>query len=162
MLDQPLVVVDYDRLMQEPKAQLERIARGLSIPIDAGVREGIREYAEEFLIGGMRHTVFDDADLDTVGNPLMAEAYRWLRSLASDEITTADAGFLAAWTRVEETFAAQAPALRYVDHVVGLLRQAEERSVRGLGLRGLRWLKQVRWVANAYGKRQLRRDVERS
>lgn len=159
LLGDPLVVVDYDLLMQEPKVQLERIAERLSIPLDERAREGIREFSEEFLIGGMRHTVFDDADLDAAANPLTADAYRWLRRLACDETTTDDAKFLESWQRIEDAFVAQAPTLRYVDHVVALLREAEARGLRGLGLRLQKRLKRVRFIARAYGERKLRQDV---
>jgi hypothetical protein len=160
MLGDPFVAVDYDVLMKDPAAQLERIAVHLALPFGDTQRAGIREFTDEFLIGGMRHTVFDDADLEAAGNPLTVDAYRWLRRLSTDQVQPDDPELLEAWLLIEQSLAAQAPTLRYVDHVVALLREADERGLGGLRVRLKRRLKRVRWVARSYGERKLRRDIE--
>ena len=48
MLDDPFVAVDYDLLMKDPAAQLERIARHLALPFGEAQRDGIREFTDEF------------------------------------------------------------------------------------------------------------------
>jgi hypothetical protein len=161
---QPFVVVDFDLLMEDPSRQLRRLAAALELPLDAAARGRIEAFADSFLLGGMRHTVFDDGDLEkTPGvNPLTRDAYRWLRKLATDEISTDDIRLRHDWARIERDLALQAPTLRYVDQVVAELRRAERRGLRGLRVRLLKRLKRVRWIAAAYGALKLRRDSARS
>lgn len=142
LLEQPFVVVDYDRLMEHPQAQLERIAERLCLPLDERARAGIRNFVESFLVGDMRHTVYDDGDLEKAErlNPLTRDAYRWIQKLSVDEVEPADPAFRADWERIERDLAHQAPSLRYLDHLVGELRRAEDR-----GLQGLRARARKRW-----------------
>ena len=85
MARRPFTVVDYDVLMGGPGEQLTRIAEQLDLPVDEAVGFAIREYSEEFLQTEMRHTAFTDDDLesDPSLNPLVRDAYRWLRRLAT-------------------------------------------------------------------------------
>lgn len=124
----PFVVVDFDLLMADPKQQLERLAQKLEIPQDAGTRKGIEEYTGAFLKPGMRHTTFDDADLDQDPrlNPLTRDAYRWLRRLAEDQIGPQDSDLWQDWTRIEAQLQAMAPALRHLDYL-----EAEVRRLSG-------------------------------
>jgi hypothetical protein len=133
----PFVVVDYDRLMEDPQAQLERIADRLQLPVDERAHAGVRDFAESFLDSGMRHTVYDDSDLEKAErlNPLTRDAYRWIHRLAIDENGADDPAFLADWDRIEQALALQAPGLRYLDHLVAALRQAEHRGLPGLRAR---------------------------
>jgi hypothetical protein len=140
----PFVVVDYDRMMEDPEGQLGRIAERLRIPMDDAARAGVREYAETFLVDGMRHTVYDDGDLEKAErlNPLTRDAYRWMHRLALDQVRADAPDFLADWRRIEEALALQAPGLRYLDHLLGELRQADDRGLHGLRERlGKRWEK---------------------
>lgn len=127
LCDSPLVVVDYDRLMTAPIAELERVASRLRLPVGEDTRAAMRSYAEEFLIPGMRHSRFsrDDLEREASVNPLLRDAYRWLDRLASDEIP-ADSGELRNdWQRIETTLAALAPVLRLVDRQENDLRRVE-------------------------------------
>ena len=154
---QPLVVVDFDLLMENPSEQLERVAATLDLELDEAARAGMKAFSEAFLVGGMRHTVFGNSDLEKAGvNPLTRDAYRWLRKLAEDEIAPDDPRLQEDWARIERDLAAQAPVLRYLDHVVAELRLAEKRGVRGLRVRLQQRLKRVRWIAAAYGALKLR------
>ena len=100
----PFVVVDYDLLMGEPRAQLERIARALAIaPADAGE---VERFAAEFLDETLRHTVFslDDVDTSTRAGRLTRDAYAMLYDLATDR-KAADSAFWAAWQRLLKAYA---------------------------------------------------------
>ncbi|QGZ62716.1 sulfotransferase family protein [Paraburkholderia acidisoli] len=55
------VIVDYDTLLDQPTAELERIAARLNLSVDAA---SLAEYHQEFLEGGLRHTRFRPEDLD--------------------------------------------------------------------------------------------------
>lgn len=118
-----LAVVDYDELMDRPVEQLQRIARQLALPADRAGPEQVRAYAERFLDPGLRHSRFDDTalDRDPSLNPLVRDAYRLLRCLATGE-REVDDDFWHDWQRVEQGVADLAPLLRLVD-----LRENERR-----------------------------------
>ena len=93
------VVTDYDLVMDDPRRQLERIARGLRIQLNDLNKAGIEQFASDFLDPSLRHSFFDESDFDTTPNlrPLSREAYLWLRRLASDRIATDSLQFWSAW-----------------------------------------------------------------
>ena len=161
---QPCVVVDFDRLMHDPSAQLMRIAEALDLSVDGGVREAVRSYTETFLVDGMRHTLFDPDEVasDSRIHPLTRDAFGWLYKLSADEIRLDDPAFREAWARIEQSLHAQSSVLRYVDRLVAELREAEVRGLRGIAPRALKRLKRVRWIAAAFGAWKLRRDISRS
>jgi hypothetical protein len=107
--DRPFVVVDYDLLMAQPRAQLERIAAALQLPsLDAANAQEIDRFAAEFLDEGLRHTVFSPRDLDgsTVEARLTQEAYVLLLDLASDRLESG-AEFWPAWERIRREYETQ-------------------------------------------------------
>jgi hypothetical protein len=125
--DRPTVVVDYDLVLADPAAQLRRIAAALALPVTPPIDASIQAYAGEFLRPGMRHSVFNDGDLerDDRINALTREAYRCLRRLATDECGGGDPHLMEQWSRIEQQVAALAPVLRYIDRVRADLRRAQ-------------------------------------
>lgn len=123
----PFVVVDYDLVLAQPAAQLERIAARLGLPQTERSTAAVQAYAGEFLRPGMRHTLFTDADLGRDGrvNVLTRDAYIWLRRLAIDEASAGDAQCWQEWERIERQLAAMAPALRHIDRVQADLRRSD-------------------------------------
>ncbi len=97
----PMVVVDYDLLMREPRLQLDRIARALHLPAP-DARE-VERFAAEFLDETLRHSVFtpDDLGAATDLGRLTQRAYRLLYDLASDRLAPDDA-FWRAWEEIEQ------------------------------------------------------------
>jgi O-antigen biosynthesis protein len=95
------VVVDYDVLMDQPLAQLERIADGLNISLDERTRGEVDSFVENFLDSKLRHNFFNEQDFDPTHNlsPLAREAYLWLRQLASDQLRSDSPRFWSAWER---------------------------------------------------------------
>ena len=95
------IVADYDLVMVEPRGELERIARGLNIPLDDAGKAGIDQFAGKFLESNLRHSFFDvsDFELDLNLPPLTREAYLWLRRLASDRTAIDSPEFWTAWER---------------------------------------------------------------
>jgi hypothetical protein len=122
----PLVVVDYDLLMEAPAQQLRRVARGLELMLDAAADGAIETFAGDFLQSGMRHSRFDLRDLDENPrlNPLCRDAYLLLYRLASDELRADQEEFWQAWAAIEQTLEAQAPLLRQIDHIGRAYRYA--------------------------------------
>ena len=115
----PLTVVDYDLLMEEPAAQLRRVAHGLDLAMDGGVDDAIRNFAGGFLQQDMRHTRFKLEDLDQNSrlNPLCRNAYLLLYRLAGDELDAESPGFWEEWQKIEDALQMQAPLLRQIDRL---------------------------------------------
>ena len=86
----PFIVADYDLVMAEPRQQLERIARGLKIPLNDASKAGSSSSPATFSIPNLRHSFFNvsDFELDPESAPLTREAYLWLRRLATDRTAT--------------------------------------------------------------------------
>jgi hypothetical protein len=97
--DRPFIVADYDIVMAEPRQQLERIARGLKLPLNNASKAGIEEFAGNFLDPSLRHSLFNEFDfeLDLKLPPLTREAYLWLRWLATDRTAPDSPRFWEAW-----------------------------------------------------------------
>ncbi len=98
----PLVVVDYDLLMLEPRGQLERIARKFAIRHDQVRTTEVETFVSQFLDAKLRHTVFALADIDasTDAALLTRDAYALLLELAQDR-REVDRGFWSAWKRIQ-------------------------------------------------------------
>lgn len=139
MAASPFVVVDYDRLLTDPRRELRRLARALDLPVTAEAEAGIETYAQEFVDGGLRHSVFGPDDLDASPrlSPVARDAYRCLLRLASDEWTPDSRAFWQEWERVEAGWAALRPVLAYIDTLEAALRRAPEQRARRF-YRGLR------------------------
>jgi len=101
--NRPMVVVDYDLLMLQPRAQLERIARALNLPLNATNVGEVDRFAAEFLDETLRHSVFAPNELDLSGpeGRLTHEAYARLHDLATDELSPDAGAFWNAWERIE-------------------------------------------------------------
>jgi hypothetical protein len=97
--DRSFIVADYDIVMAEPRQQLERIARGLKLPLNNASKAGIEEFASNFLDPSLRHSFFNESDFELDLNlpPLTREAYLWLRWLATDRTATDSPRFWEAW-----------------------------------------------------------------
>ncbi len=100
--DKPLVVVDYDLLMGDPRGQLERIARKLEISADA---VEVDRFAADFLDAKLRHTLFSPAEIDAGSElgRLTRDAYVLLYELAADR-RQPDSAFWSAWERIRLSF----------------------------------------------------------
>lgn len=98
-----LVVVDYDLLMQDPRAQLRRIASSLHLPFrkETAARE-IDLFTGEFLDHALRHSVFssDDFDTATADAQLTQAAYLLLYELATDRLAASNESFWSRWAEI--------------------------------------------------------------
>ena len=81
--DERFVVVDYDRLVREPLAQLQRMGAALGLPLDAS---RAAEYTAQFLDAGLRHHEHEGTDLrrDEACPPLVPEVLALLERLAEE------------------------------------------------------------------------------
>jgi hypothetical protein len=97
--NRPFIVADYDLVMANPRQELERIARGLKIPLTDTSKAEIDRFVCDFLDPNLRHSYFNvsDFELDLNLPPLTREAYLWLRSLATDQTANDSPRFWEAW-----------------------------------------------------------------
>jgi hypothetical protein len=97
--DRSFVVADYDLVMADPRGQLERIARGLRLPLCDQSEAAIDQFASDFLDANLRHSYFKASDFELNLNlpPLSREAYLWLRRLATDQVGTDSPQFWSVW-----------------------------------------------------------------
>jgi len=124
--ERPFVIADFDLFMADPAGQLQRIARGLDLPLTAEVRASVKAFGEEFLDSRLRHSRHDPDDLerDERINHLTRTAYRWLYRFASDEVRFPSSAEWQEWQQVEQQLDALAPVLRHIDRVSDSLRFA--------------------------------------
>ncbi len=102
VIGKPFVVVDYDLLMRDSRAQLERIGRRLGFPFQAGSPE-VERFASDFLDSNLRHSVFARDEFDD-GNEvarLTRDAYLRLYGLAADRADDPGASFQADWAGLQ-------------------------------------------------------------
>jgi SAM-dependent methyltransferase len=79
------ILVDYDRLVQAPGSELQRVAGRLNLVLDPAE---LQKYEREFLNAELQHSIHDTQDL-SVGDfamPLVIELYPLLQSAASDTL----------------------------------------------------------------------------
>jgi hypothetical protein len=83
------VVVDYDRLLQDPARELRRIREELLLPQPQDMAQLLDDYAANFLSGALRHTRFDaEAVAAAPGMPAaVLRLHRLLSELAEDRIS---------------------------------------------------------------------------
>ena len=121
------VFVDYDSVMADPATELERMARGLGLPVDEKVRREIAIYRDEYLKPGIRHSRFALEDLDRAANlnVLARDAFRWLFKLATDQISFDDEAMWTDWRRIASRIDDLRPVLRHCDRIEAELRAAQ-------------------------------------
>lgn len=113
-----LVVVDYDDLMDSPKAELSRLAKQLALPQDTAGESHIDAFVDQFLDSTLRHTRFSDEDLATSPdiNPIVKDAYRLLKMLARSDLNDEmRADFWDQWAGIEHRLEELAPLLALID-----------------------------------------------
>jgi len=114
-----VVVVDYDRLLDNPDRELRRIAAGLNLPLTEKSEERIRHFSETFLRTDWRHTRYSDTDLetDTYLHPLVRRSALLLSRLARDQADLGDPRVWDEWRAIDSLHREQAPVLRLVDQL---------------------------------------------
>ena len=110
------VVVDYDCLVENPAAQLQRIAQAMELPFCDSSTD-FCEYAEGYLEAGLRHTTYSLQDLtcDIMAPVETGSTYALLQQLARDEISAATAEFFAKIEEIGECVARLSPVLHFMN-----------------------------------------------
>ncbi len=122
----PRAVVDFDRLMADPRSQLGRVARDLGLPLGVQESAGIEDYATQFLKQDKPASRFsrDDLIADPRANRWTTEGYRLLDAVAADEMSLTDPEFLARWEQLAEDVRGLGPFLAEFDHMRGVTTRA--------------------------------------
>ena len=108
------VVVDYDRMLSQPRFELQRIAESMQLP--AKDDSSVDEFVAGFLDSGLRHFVADGDTNATAGSELICErAYRVLLEVAQDTTDPNDPDLLDEWQAVCHETAAFVAATTRVD-----------------------------------------------
>jgi hypothetical protein len=102
IIGKPFVVVDYDLLMRDPRAQLARIGDGLGVPFEAGSVE-VDGFVSGFLDPSLRHSVFEPDDFDdgSAVARLTRDTYLRLYELAADRVDGPGSSLLADWAELQ-------------------------------------------------------------
>jgi hypothetical protein len=97
------VFVDYDDMLENPEAQLLKIALRLKLKIDHENNPAFKEYMTDFLTNSMRHAAFTIEDLRIDENipPKVAEFYILLRKLCSEDFSITDLNVAREFMRIK-------------------------------------------------------------
>lgn len=108
------LVVDYDRVMHAPEAELLRIARAFDLEVDA---QELQEYCNDFIAGELRHTTYQARDLllDVACPALAYEVYTEVSQLAADKEAMCDPTFLQKIDRWTKEYKKMSTVLKLVD-----------------------------------------------
>ncbi len=121
------IVIDYDRLVSQPKDELIRMANGLGLTPNESNLQSIDRFANQFIRNDLRHTRFTIEELQSSNevNHLVRRAYGLLDSLASAEPGPAPEEFWDEWAKVEQEVAKLGPILERLDALEGERRLAQ-------------------------------------
>jgi hypothetical protein len=124
--DRKLVVIDYDNLMENSVAQLERLAVGLGLAITDQTRQGIETFTTTYLRPSLQHSRFSIEELQNANNinVLVRDAYCLLDHLSRDEIRSDDPGLWSSWEKLTTDLNALGPILSQTDQLNHELRLA--------------------------------------
>jgi len=113
------VIVDYDLLLNSPRAQLERVSKALKLPSPNKQRKEVGEYTRDFLTKDLRHNTANISDLkkNKTIPPFVRSAYFWLSKLARDEVKFGSSAFKKAWRNIEETYQEFSAVYGYFDRL---------------------------------------------
>lgn len=120
MARRPYVVVDYDRLIAAPGAEMRRVAYDLSLPLSRKSAAAVDRYAAEFVSSGYRHS---QAEAGDGINPLTWSLYRRLLDLASGAASPGHADVTLDLAQLAHRFKSMSTTLALVDDLEGELRR---------------------------------------
>jgi glycosyltransferase involved in cell wall biosynthesis len=163
-------VVDYDRLLDDPLRELDRMVKtlGMSRPSD---KEALDEYRNAFLEDRLRHTRYRPEDVEadpTVPDPVR-KAVRLMETVTRGDLPLEDAAVADAMRSLGQQLAAASPAFAYIDlldrviverdvHIGAFGQAAAERDERIAGLD--RMVKERDGRLNELGQAVIGRDEQ--
>ena len=131
----PHVVVDYDRMLSQPRGELQRIAEAMRLPLRD--ESSVDEFVADFLDPELRHFESEEHSTEAAGPELLSErAYRALLKIARDASSPSDPNWLGEWRDICRESAAFVAAASRVDAATVAaqsLDQVRNRIVEELG-----------------------------
>lgn len=122
----PFAVLEYDRLLDDPKAELAQAGWLLGLEPSETQDAALDAFASEFVSRGLRNHRFVAEDLDAAPDvlPLARHAYRLLATLARRDRIVINDGFWRSWEWIEYAHGSMTPALGHIDtlHATSQLR----------------------------------------
>jgi hypothetical protein len=114
------VIVSYELLMENPRAELERLQTKLQLP--ASQQDGINQYINEFLDRNLYRNKFSYEDFKSHSAvklfPLCLKTYDLLLRVAKDELCFDDAEFIASWQTIRNTLENEHRLYCYIDAIL--------------------------------------------
>lgn len=153
--DKNRIVVSYDLLLQNPRAQLQRLKQGLQLP-DLVSEAEIDEYVNEFLDKKLQHFEYDMEALKnhpiTKVVPICVRLYELLVRLSKDEIKFNTPEFTTEWQQIKQAFDDHYSVYCYIDSLI-LRSKNLKRNLRSIK-RSVPWklLYPLRMVDNVVRK----------
>ena len=111
------IILDYDRLMDTPVAELHRLAYALDISMDEEAKQSSTGFAKEFLDRDLRHAAFRGEDMGShagISN-LAWRMYECLLRPARDETGWEDTEFRRTLSEIETEFENLSSMGNYID-----------------------------------------------
>jgi len=120
------VVVDFDLLMANPKAQLERIAKAINLPFNPNAQD-FEEYTCSFLDKKLRHTQYNLEDLhhNSAVPADVIVAYRLLERLARDKTNADEPAVGKTFQQIRKRLQIISPALNYMACIDGKISERD-------------------------------------
>lgn len=117
------VAIDYDRLLADPSAELERTAKQLEMPIS---NDELALYSSDFLVDDLRHTAFipDDVLLDDAASGLAKELYLALTDISAGRLTLEELKASDALKSWRSEIERQRPLFKLLDKQEARIREA--------------------------------------
>lgn len=127
------VFVDYSAVLEDPVAQLARMASILDLPMPPETSEEVSAFASGFVSRDLRHNVIGRRELTRSGLAarFVEELYDDLVAFARTETGASAVGDPARWAGILEGFGATRPLLRQIDRMT-LRQEVQGRELEGL------------------------------
>ena len=121
------VVVDFDLLLANPQAQIQRVAKSLDLPFEID-SIGVKKYIGDFLDKELRHTQFKLEDLHVAPNVPegVTDTYRLLNRLARDEVDITSPEVKQKFEQVSTQLQTLSPAFSYMTRADKLLSECHQ------------------------------------
>lgn len=117
----PRLIVSYDLMMQDPGTQLDRMRKGLNLPLLSNAKDR-HVYVDSFIDNQLHHYDYKLDDLKNhpklVFAPICIKMYNLLWQVANDVVQLDDANFAATWQEVQAEFTSLTPLYVYMDTLI--------------------------------------------
>ncbi|MBL4670581.1 MAG: glycoside hydrolase family 99-like domain-containing protein [Flavobacteriales bacterium] len=129
------IFVDYDRLLNNPRLELARLANALCLSGLDHDGSGIDEFVDTFLSKDLCHNQYTQEDLELAADiPVsVIQAYESLLEASKAQVSPTNITFEERWSQLEEGLEDISPILKFLNErdYTGLMKDIEISSLRG-------------------------------